>query len=144
MRLLIVLATLLFAIRAPAENFLLKAKGLGAAAAADVAVTAGAMAFSDPPKWQGYGREGDTLNLDGMPAANSAAGDCAVSDGNSIAKALMAQNGVPPGAVPPTASLPSNKDGQIHLTEPDTSHPEAAYDSKAIYQAGQPISCARK
>ncbi len=123
---------------------MLKAKGLGAAAAADVAVTAGAMAFADPPKWQGYEREGDALDLDGVPVANRAAGDCAVSDGNSIAKALMAQNGVPPGAVPPPASQPSSKDGQIHLTEPDNSHPEATFDSKAIYQAGQPISCARK
>ena len=113
-------------------NFLTADNGLGAAALGEIGLTLGAMALSGPAQWQGYQR-GD----DGIPFINDTSGtqfgDCVASEGGTLAKALMAQNDAPPAPAPP--------EGVLRLSEADHKSAAKAFDSKAIYEAGQPTSC---
>jgi hypothetical protein len=112
-------------------NFLNADNGLGAAALGQIGLTVGAMAFAGPQQWYGYPHE------DGIPFTNDTAaqpmGDCATSDGSNVAKALMAQNDEPEKASPP--------EGVLRMTDAERQSAATAFDSKAIYQAGQPASC---
>jgi hypothetical protein len=114
-------------------NFLTADNGLGAAALGEVGLTLGAMALSGPTQWQGYQR-GDN----GIPFINDTAGtqfgDCTAAEGGEIAKALMAQNDKP--------SEPPAPEGVLRLSGAETKFAAKAFDSKAIYQAGQSMNCA--
>jgi len=132
MRLWIAIAALAMAASASAENVLLKSNGLGAAALGEIGLTAGAMALSQPEPWQGYPKGGEGRGFTNDAGARFSFGDCAVSDGGSVAKALMAQSGAPK-ATP--------QEGQIRLSDSDRQAVDRAFDSKAIYQAGQPSTC---
>lgn len=113
-------------------NFLTADNGLGAAALGEIGLTLGAMAFAGPQQWYGYPHD------DGLPFVNDTAaglqtGDCAASDAGNVAKALMAQNDAPPEPPPP--------EGVLRMTDAERQSAASAFDSKAIYQAGQPASC---
>ena len=114
-------------------NFFTADNGLGAAALGEIGLTVGAMALSGPAQWQGYQR-GD----DGIPFVNDTSqqfGDCAAAEGGDIAKALMAQSD---GSQKP---LPPAPEGVLRLSDAERKSAASAFDSKAIYQAGQPASC---
>jgi hypothetical protein len=133
MRLAILVAALCVTASASAENFLLKSNGLGAAALGEIGVTAGVMAFSRPPPWQGYPRGGEGLQFGSASGVGAMDyGDCATSEGSSVAKALLSQSGAPQAAPP---------DGVLSLSEAERRAADNAFDSKAIYQAGQPSTC---
>lgn len=131
MRHWIFIIALLLAGAARAENVLMKSNGLGLAAVGGIAVGAATAALSDPPAWQGYPKG------DGGPQFANDAGvgqnidGCAVREGSSIAKALKA----------PATDTAAEPDGQIRLSNPIRPAGEPVFDSKAIYQAGQPATC---
>ena len=132
MRLRMTLAALLFAASASAENVLLKNNGLGAAVLGEIGVTAGALALAKPPPWQGYPKGGDELGFSNDATSGAAFGDCAVSEGSSIAKALMAQR---------DSAKPPPPDGVLSLSGADRQAAANAFDGKAMYQPPQPSTC---
>ncbi len=126
------MVALLFAGAARAENVLMKSNGLGLAAVGGIAVGAASAALSDPPAWQGYPKGDGGPQFANDTGKTQSLADCAVSEGSAIAKALK----VPEGATPPPSQ------GQIRLSELPVKPANApVFDSKAIYQAGQPASC---
>jgi hypothetical protein len=134
MRLWILLAALSFAGSAAAENVLMKSNGLGAAVAGSLSLSVGAAALSDPPKWQGYPKGGEGIQFSN-DALGGSAGDCASADGAQVAKALKDE--------PADAAKTDAPEGRIKMS--DASQPadkSQVFDSKAIYSAGQSVSCA--
>src|SRR5579863_1750524 len=107
MRVWIALAALSIPTLASADNVLMKANGLGAAAAGMIGVAAGTAALAPPPEWKGFPKGGDGPQFQDDPA-NRLQTDCAESGGMAIAKALKGET--PPETQPP-------QDGQIRLSD---------------------------
>ena len=131
MRLWVVLAALSFAGSASAENVLMKSNGLGLAAVGMVGATAAGMALAPPPQWQGFPKGEDGPHFQDE-ATGRIQGDCTARDGATVAKALK-------GERQPEAEKP--QDGQIRLTDTGRKSDSQIFDSKAIYGAGQSITC---
>ncbi|GEM_PF-5175015 len=132
MRVWIFLAALFIPAMASADNVLMKANGLGAAAAGMIGVAAGTAALAPPPEWKGFPKTGDGPQFQDDPA-NRLQTDCATSGGMAVAKALK-------GETPPETQRP--QDGQIRLTDDTTKTSSAQmFDSKAIYGSGQSVTC---
>ena len=130
MRVWILLAALSFSFSAAADNVLMKANGLGAAAAGMIGVTAGTMALAPPEPWQGFPKGGTGLQF--QDDALGTPGDCAAADGAQIAKALKGEARTEPAQA---------QNGQIRVSDPGRQGGSQIFDSKAIYGAGQSSVC---
>jgi len=131
MRVWILLAALSFAGSAAADNVLMKANGLGAAAVGVVGVTAGAAALAPPPQWQGYPKGGGGPQFQDE-ASSRAQTFCTTSSSAAVAKALKGEA---------ASEAPPPQDGQIRLTDTAKTSDSQLFDSKAIYGSGQPVTC---
>lgn len=131
MRLWILLAALSFSFSAAADNVLMKANGLGAAAAGMIGVTAGTMALAPPEPWQGFPKGGTGLQFQD-DALGGSPGGCAAADGTQIAKALKDEA---------RSDKSQTQDRQIRLSDSSRQGGSQIFDSKAIYGAGQSSVC---
>jgi len=131
MRVWIFLAALSLPAMVSADNVLMKANGLGAAATGMIGIAAGTAALAPPPEWKGFPKSSDGPQFQNDASARPQT-DCATSEGMAVAKALKGET--PPESAPP-------QDGQIRLTDTGKSSGSQLFDSKAIYGSGQPVTC---